>query len=397
MRHAKVFDKIDRFTASIEAKKKGFYPYFRQITSELGTKVELNENRGVLMLGSNSYMGLTNHPEVKEAAIEAIKRYGTGCSGSRFLNGTLDIHLELEAELAEWVGKEAVLLYSTGFQTNQGIIATILNRHDHIIMDSYNHASIIDAARLSMAKISRYPHNDMGLLEKVLKRIGQNEGKLIVADGIFSMEGDILKLPQIVMLAEKYGVAIMIDDAHALGVLGKQGSGTSAYFGLTDKVDFIMGTFSKALASIGGFVASDNQSIEFLKHYSRALIFSASMSPASVASVLAALRIIKREPERIEKLWKNSDMMRQGLRSLGFNTGLSETPIIPLHIGELMALVKMCKRLEEEQIFVNPVIPPAVPPNDCIIRISLMATHTDAQIEFALDKLEKVGKELKII
>lgn len=397
MRNTHIFKKIDGYMDSIEGKKTGLYPYFRQIVSELDTEVYLKTGQKVLMLGSNSYMGLTNHPKVKEAAIKAIRKYGTGCAGSRFLNGTLDIHEKLETELANWVEKEAALLYSTGFQVNQGIIASILERHDHIIMDSFNHASIVEGARLSTAKINRYPHNNMNLLKKILSQIPEEKAKLIVTDGVFSMEGDIVKLPELVALAEKYNAVIMIDDAHALGVLGKNGSGTASHFGLTDQVDLIMGTFSKSLASVGGFIAADNQTIEFLKHHSRALIFSASMPPASVASVSAALEIIVQEPERIENLWKNTEMMRTGLISAGFNTGLSETPIIPVHIGEIMLCAKMCKRLEEKHIFVNPVIPPAVPPNDCILRISLMATHTQKQIDFALETIEKVGKELQII
>ncbi len=397
MRNPRIFDEIDSFVFSIEGKKLGLYPYFREIISEQDTEVFIRGNKKLLMLGSNSYLGLTNHPEIKEAARAAIQKYGTGCAGSRFLNGTLDIHEELESELAAWVGKEAALLYSTGFQVNQGVIATVLSGRDHILMDTYNHASIIDGAKLSMAKISWYAHNDMDDLEEILSGIPENKGKFIVSDGIFSMEGDIVKLPQLVELAEEFNAVLMIDDAHALGVLGDQGSGTSAHFGMTDKVDFIMGTFSKSLASIGGFIASDKQTIEFLKHHSRALIFSASMPPASVAAVLAALKIIKREPERIETLWNNTRMMKEGLLSMGLDTGLSESPIIPVHIGKIPTLMVMCKRLEDEGVFVNPAIPPAVPPNDCLFRISLMATHTESQIAFALEKIEKVGKELGVI
>ncbi|MFH1139608.1 MAG: aminotransferase class I/II-fold pyridoxal phosphate-dependent enzyme [Pseudomonadota bacterium] len=375
----------------------GLYPYFRQITSEQDTEVILKGNKKVLMLGSNSYMGLTNHPEIKEAAQAAVRKYGTGCAGSRFLNGTLDIHEELEGELAAWVGKEAAVLFSTGFLVNVGVISTIPNRHDYIIMDKYDHASIIDGARLSSAKSIRYPHNDMEKLDKMLADLPGECGKFIVADGIFSMEGDIVKLPELVRLAEKYDAALMIDDAHALGVLGRRGSGTADHFGLTDQVDFIMGTFSKSLASIGGYIATDRQTIDYLKHHSRAIIFVASLPPASAASALAALKIIQREPERIAQLWKNTAMMREGLQSLGFDTGKSETPVIPVHIGELFQLFKLNRRLEEEGLFINPVVPPAVPPNDCLIRISLMATHTEKQIEFALDKLGKVGKEFGVI
>ena len=397
MRSKGVFSKIDDFRDSVEAKKMGIYPYFREIVSSQDTEVILKGDNKVLMLGSNSYMGLTNHPEIKEAAKAAVDKYGSGCAGSRFLNGTLDIHEELERELADWIEKEATVLFPTGYQVNQGVVATVLNRHDYVVMDSLNHASIVDGARLSMAKINRYPHNDMEQLANVLRRLPKNKAKFIIIDGVFSMEGDIANLPEIVRLAEENDAAVMLDDAHALGVLGKEGKGTADHFGLTKKVDFIMGTFSKSLASVGGFIASDGQTIEYLKHHSRSIIFSASMPPASVASVLTALQIIRREPERIERLWKNTEMMREGLQSLGFDTGLSQTPIIPVHIGDLMKLLKVCKRLEEEHVFVNPVIPPAVPPNDCLIRISLMATHTEPQIEFALEQMKKVGKEVGVI
>ncbi|MCF6290995.1 MAG: aminotransferase class I/II-fold pyridoxal phosphate-dependent enzyme [Desulfobacterales bacterium] len=349
------------------------------------------------MLGSNSYLGLTNHPVVKEAALKAIKKYGVGCTGSRLLNGTFDIHEKLEAELADWTGKEAALLYSTGFQVNQGVIAAVLTREEHIIMDFHNHASIIDGARISMARISRYGHNNMEKLEKILDGLPADRGKFIVSDGVFSMEGDIVKLPELVELAQRCNAVVMIDDAHSIGVLGKDGSGTASHFGLTDQVDFIMGTFSKSLASIGGFVAADRQSIEFLKHHSRSFMFSASMPPASVASTRAALKIIRREPERIERLWKNTEMMRNGLNSLGFNTGHSETPIIPVHVGKYMVLLSMCNQLDEQGIFVNPILPPAVPPNNCLMRLSVMATHTEAQLSFALETIEKVGKKLGVI
>ena len=397
MRNSHIFNKIDDYIVSFEAKKAGIYPYFREIVSELSTEVTLKGNKKVLMLGSNSYLGLTKHPEVKDAAMRALKKYGTGCSGSRFLNGTLDIHEELESELADWVGKEAALVFSTGFQTIQGVVSTVLGRHDHIVMDTQNHASIVDAAKLSLAKINRYPHNSMKKLEKILLRIPEDKAKILVVDGVFSMEGDIVKLPELVSLANKYDAPVLIDDAHAIGVLGKEGSGTASHFGLNAEVDFIMGTFSKSLASIGGFVAADKQSVEFLKHHSRALIFSASLPPASVAAVLAAVRIIRREPERIEKLLENTRLMRNGLISLGFDTGLSETPIIPVHIGDVVVLLKTCMKLEEESVFVNPIVPPAVRPNDCLLRISLMATHTKKQIDFALEKLKKVGRELNII
>lgn len=397
MRTKAIFDRADGYQRAIIARSEGVYPYFREIMSEQDTEVYLKGGKKVLMLGSNSYMGLTNHPEVKDAAIAAIKKYGTGCAGSPFLNGTLDIHKELEHALAEFVEKEAALIYSTGFQVNQGVIGTMTGRHDFIFLDSLNHASIIDGARLSLATLKRYRHNDMEDLERALASVPREKGKFIVADGIFSMDGDILKLPELVNIAEKYEAVVMVDDAHSLGVLGKGGRGTANHFGLNDKVDLIMGTFSKSLASIGGFIASDAQTIEFLKHHSRSLIFAASMPPASAASALAALRIIKREPERVAKLWRNTEIMREGLKALGYNTGLSETPVIPFFIGADEKAFVMCKRLEEEGIFINPVINPAVKKNEALIRVSLMANHTEAQIHFALEKFKNIGKELGII
>ena len=393
----RISNRIESFKSAEEAKKERVYFYFREIISELDTEVVLAGNRRVLMLGSNSYMGLTNHPEVKEAAVNAIGKYGTGCAGSRFLNGTFDIHIELERELAGWVGKESAMLFATGFQTSLGAVAGLLHRHDYIIMDMNNHASIVDGARLCMARPMRYPHNDMSILENVLTEIPIEKGKLIVSDGVFSMEGDIVNLPEAVELSRKYDAVLMIDDAHGLGVLGPEGSGTAAHFGLTDRVDFIMGTFSKSLASQGGFLAADQKSIEYLKHHARPFIFSASMPHSAAAAALAALRIVRREPERIDRLWANTRIIRDGLESLGYHTGSSTTPIIPVYIGDAYTLMLMCRRLEEEGIFINPVIPPAVPPNRCLIRISLMATHTESQILFALDILEKVGKELGII
>ncbi len=397
MRNLEIFRKVDSFTESKQAKQAGLYPYFRQSISGQGSTSILKGDREVLMLGSNSYLDLNGHPKVKEAAIEAIRKYGAGCTGSRLLNGTLDIHEELEHELADWTGKEAALLYPTGFQVNQGVIGALLTRKEHIILDYSNHASIIDGARVSMAKIHRYAHNDIEKLATVLRNIPRDAGKLIVSDGIFSMEGDIAKLPEITKLAGEYNGAIMLDDAHAIGVLGQDGGGTASHFGLTAEVDFIMGTFSKSLGSQGGFVAADNSSIEFLKHHSRSFIFSASTSPASVASTLAALKIIRAEPERIAKLWRNSKMMREGLQSLGLNTGLSETPIISVYIGDVMTLVLLCKRLEEDGIFVNPILPPAVAPNACLIRISIMSSHSDSQLSFALDTIEKACKDLDVI
>jgi 8-amino-7-oxononanoate synthase len=373
----------------------GIYPYFRAIQSEQNTEVTI-DGKKVLMFGANSYLGLTNHPRVKEASKKAVDKYGTGCAGSRYLNGTLDLHLECERKLAKFVGKEAALLYSTGFQTNQGVISTLVGPHDCVILDKLDHASIVDGARLAFGRIKRYPHADMRGLEDALRLCPSGQGKLIVVDGIFSMDGDIADLPTIVELAEKYHAMVMVDDAHALGVIGEEGRGTASHFGLTDKVDLIMGTFSKSLASLGGFVASDQATINYLMHHSRALIFSASMPPSNVAAVMAALDIIQEEPERIQRLWDNTDRMMQGLRNLGFSLGKTETPILPVEVGDDMTCFKMCCMLQEEGVFVNPVITPAVESGHALIRISLMATHTFAQIDHALEKIEKVSKMLGI-
>lgn len=402
MKNKTIFDRINNFVIAKELEKKGLYPYFREITSEQDTKVSLknNINSNVLMLGSNSYLGLTNHPKIKEAAINAIKKYGTGCGGSRFLNGTLDIHVELENALADFVGKESALLYSTGFMVNQGVLSTIVKKGDYILSDKFNHASIVDGCFLSAAKMIRYNHNSLEDLESKLSVIANksnNIGILVVTDGVFSMEGDIAKLPEIVDLCERYNAMLMVDDAHSLGVLGEQGAGTASHFGITDKVDLIMGTFSKSLASVGGFIAGEKDVIHFLKHNSRAHIFSASMPPASAASVLAALKIIKSEPERIDKLWKNTYRMKQGLLDLGFNLGDTETPILPVIVGAMETAFLMCKLLEKEGIFVNPAAPPAVPPNRSLIRLSLMATHSFEEIDYALEKFKIIGKKLELI
>ena len=390
-----LYDKCKKFTEAKKIKAMGFYPYFRVISSEQNTEVIVNSKK-TLMLGSNSYLGLTNHPKVKEASIAAIKKYGTGCAGSRFLNGTLDIHIKLEEILADLVGKESALVYSTGFQANLGVLSTIVGRGEYLITDKYDHASIIDGSRLSWGKLLRYKHNNMDDLERVLQKV-KDKAKLIVVDGIFSMEGDIAKLPEIIKLAKKYNSRVMVDDAHSIGVLGKNGSGTSDHFGLTDEVDIIMGTFSKSLASIGGFIAGDEIMIHYLEHFSRPYIFSASLPPASAASVIAAIDIMKSEPDRIDRLWQNTNKMQKGFKEMGYDIGVSETPIIPLHVGEMMTAFKMWKILADDGIFINPVIPPAVPPNDCLIRTSFMATHTDQQLNIALEKFEKVGKKLKII
>jgi 8-amino-7-oxononanoate synthase len=374
----------------------GTYPYFRIIESDQDTEVMINGRR-VLMFGSNSYLGLTCHPKVKEAAKKAIDKYGTGCAGSRFLNGTLDIHITLEEKLSQLVNKEAALCYSTGFQVNQGVISGVTCRNDYIILDELDHASIIDGSRLSFARVLKYAHNDMKDLENKLKYCDPDKIKLIVVDGIFSMEGDIAKLPEIVTLSKKYGASIMVDDAHSIGVLGINGSGTSSHFGLTDQVDLIMGTFSKSMASLGGFIASDKEVINYIKHHSRALIFSASMAPASAASVLAAIEIMETEPERIQHLWEITRYAREGFNTLGFDTGKSESPIIPLFIRDDWKALKMSQILLEEGVFINPVVSPAVAKEDCLIRFSLMATHTYEQVDRAIEKIASAAKQLDIL
>ncbi len=379
-----------------QTQRLGVYPFFRAIESEQDTEVIISGKK-VLMFGSNSYLGLTNHPRIKEAAIAAIQKYGSGCAGSRFLNGTLDIHIELEDKLAKYVGKDGALVYSTGFQVNIGVISAVTGREDYIILDELDHASIIEGRRLSFSNALKYKHNDMASLEKALKTCVPDKIKLIVIDGIFSMEGDIVKLPEIVELAKKYDASIMVDDAHSLGVIGVNGSGTASHFGLTDDVDLIMGTFSKSLASIGGFIASDKDTINFIKHNSRSLIFSASITPAATAAASTALDIIIEEPERIEKLWKNTIYALDNFKLMGFDVGHTETPIIPLYVRDNLKTFKITKTLLDDGVFVNPVVSPAVSSDASLIRFSLMATHTMEQIDIALEKIQKHAKKLQII
>jgi 8-amino-7-oxononanoate synthase len=392
----KLQDTFSKYDLPQKAMQAGIYPYFRTIESDQDTVVTIGGKR-VLMFGSNSYLGLTNHPKIKEAAKRAIDKYGTGCAGSRFLNGTLDIHIELEERLADMAGKELALCYSTGFQVNLGVVSVLTGRRDYLLLDELDHASIIEGSRLSFSKVLKYGHNDMKSLENKLRRCSPASLKLIVTDGIFSMEGDIVKLPEMVELAEKYNASIMIDDAHSTGVLGKNGSGTASHFGLTDKVDLIMGTFSKSLASLGGFIASDRDTINYIKHNSRSLIFSASMTPASAASVLAAIDIMVSEPERISHLWDVSHYALKGFREMGFDTGKSETPIIPLFIRDNVKALTLTQQLLADGVFVNPVVSPAVPMNDSLIRYSLMATHTREQVDISIDKITKAAKSLGII
>ncbi|NVN96402.1 MAG: pyridoxal phosphate-dependent aminotransferase family protein [Bacteroidetes bacterium] len=389
-------EKLSKFDLPQQIQRLGVYPYFRKIESDQDTEVIINGKK-VLMFGSNSYLGLTNHHLIKEAAIKAINKYGSGCAGSRFLNGTLDIHIELEEKLAKYVGKEEALVYSTGFQVNIGVISAVTGRDDYIILDELDHASIIEGRRLSFSNALKYRHNDMASLEKALKSCKPDKIKLIVVDGIFSMEGDIVNLPGIVELSKKYDASIYVDEAHSLGVIGKMGAGSASHFGLTDEVDLIMGTFSKSLASIGGFIASDKETINFLKHNSRPYIFSASITPASTASVIAALEIIMNEPERIEKLWANTNYALDNLRVMGFDIGHTESPIIPLYVRDNLKTFKFTKMLFEDGIFVNPVVSPAVSSDSSLIRFSLMATHSFEQIDYALDKISKNAKKLQII
>lgn len=391
-----VLDKSRNYTSANQVRALGLYPYFRTISSAQDTEVIMNGQK-VLMLGSNSYLGLTNDPRIKEATIAAVQKYGSGCAGSRFLNGTLDLHIQLETELAALMKKEAVLLYSTGFQVNLGVASTIVGKDEYILADKANHASLVEGCRLSLGKTLRFGHNDMAALGRRLGQLPAEAGKLIVVDGVFSMEGDIIKLPELVRLAKQHNAAVMVDDAHGIGVLGKHGSGTASHFGLEDDVHLIMGTFSKSLASLGGFIAGDAATIDFLKHNSRTLVFSASMSPANAAAVLAALHIMISEPERIAQLWKNTERMKRGLLGLGFHLGDSETPILPVYVHDMLKTFQFCKRLQEEGVFVNPVVSPGVPVGDELLRVSLMATHTDEQIDRSLEKFQKVGKELGII
>ncbi len=390
-----IFEKCSKFTRAKELIFAGLYPYFRVIESAQDPEVMINGRR-MIMVGSNNYLGLTNHPKVKEAAINAVKKYGSGCAGSRFLNGTLTIHVELEEKLARFIRKEAALVFSTGFQVNLGVISALVGKDDVAIIDKMDHASIIDGCRLSYGEVKKFRHNDMADLERMLQHY-DGKGKLIVVDGVFSMEGDVVNLPRLVELAKAYGARIMIDDAHGIGVLGRTGRGTAEHFGLESEVDLIMGTYSKSLASIGGFIAGSEDIIHFIKHSARSLIFSASPPPASVAAVSAAVDIIENEPERIARLWDNTRKMLDGFRSLGFQVGPSETPIIPIMVGDGETAFKMAMMLQEEGIFTNVAVSPAVPDGKALIRTSYMATHTDEQLDRVLSAFEKVGKKLGLI
>jgi 8-amino-7-oxononanoate synthase len=392
---ADIFEKCSRFDKAKELISQGIYPYFRVIESAQDPEIIMNGRR-MIMIGSNNYLGLTNHPMVKEAAIEAIKKYGTGCAGSRFLNGTLTIHVDLEEKLARFMRKEAALVFSTGFQVNLGVISALAGKDDVIIIDKMDHASIIDGCRLSFSEVKKFRHNDMNDLERLLREY-ESKDKLIVVDGVFSMEGDIARLPEIITLAKQYGARVMVDDAHGIGVLGQTGRGTAEHFGLEDEVDLIMGTYSKSLASIGGFIAGSTDVIHYIKHTARSLIFSASPPPASVASVSAALDIIENEPERREALWRNTNKMFKGFTELGFEVGPSQTPIIPVVVNENENAFIMAMMLQEEGVFANVAVSPAVPNGRALIRTSYMATHTEEQLDRVLMAFEKVGKRMGII
>lgn len=386
-------DKLSKYDAPQRTKAAGLYPYFRVIESDQDTEVIINGKK-VLMFGSNAYLGLTNHPKVKEAAIAATKKYGTGMAGSRFLNGTLDIHLELERKLADFLGKEDTIIYSTGFQVNLGVVSCLTGREDYILWDELDHASIIEGHRLSFSQKLKFRHNDMNSLEKQLEKCEPDKIKLIVVDGVFSMEGDIANLPEIVRLAKKYNANIMVDEAHGIGVLGRQGRGSCDYHNVLPDVDLIMGTFSKSLASIGGFIASSEPVINYLRHNSRSYIFSASNTPAATAAASAAFDIMVSEPERMEHLWKLTDYALKGFREMGCEIGHTATPIIPLYIRDNAKTFYVTKDLFEQGIFVNPVVSPAVATGDTLIRFSLMATHTFEQLDYAMEKIEKSLKKV---
>jgi 8-amino-7-oxononanoate synthase len=391
-----LFEKCRRYTKAREVQALGLYPYFVPIEASYDTEVIVRGERKV-MVGSNNYLGLTHHPKVLEAAQAALHRYGSGCTGSRFLNGTLDMHEQLEERLARFLNKEAALVFSTGYQTNLGVVATLVGRGDIAYLDKLDHACIVDGARLSYGSVQRYAHGDMAALERALAQSPSEAGKMIITDGIFSMEGNIVDLPRLVELAEAYGAEVMVDDAHSIGVLGADGGGTAQHFDLEDRVALITATFSKSLASIGGVVAGPESVIHYLKHHARSLIFSASMPPASVATVLAALDVIEAEPERRDTLWRNTRRMQEGLRGLGYDIGDSETPIVPVQVGTVDEMLVFWKELFDAGVFTNPVTPPAVPENSCRLRISLMATHNDDHIDFVLDAFARVGRTMAVI
>lgn len=391
-----IFAKCENYTVAREAKEKGIYPYFHELQSRQDTEV-IMEGKRRIMLGSNNYLGLTVNEEVKKSGTEAIEEFGTGCSGSRFLNGTLNLHLELEKKLAQFLGYEDVMTFSTGFQSNLGIISAVVGKDDYVICDKENHASIYDGCLLSYGTMLRYKHNDMDSLEKALQKVPEGAGILIVTDGVFSMSGDIARLPEIVALKKKYGAALMVDDAHGLGVVGKGGRGTGSHFGLEKEVDIVMGTFSKSLASLGGYMAASQTVCEYVRHNSRPFIFSASMPPACCATAQKALEILEREPERVDRLFKLGEYMRRALKQKNIRIKDAPTPIIPIYISDAVTTLTVAKRLFDEGVFVNSVLPPATSPNECLLRVSLMASHTEKLIDEAVEIIERVLKEFDII
>ena len=396
LQHIALFDKCRNFTRAREIQAAGLYPYFKPISRSEDTVVVI-EGKERIMMGSNNYLGLTHHPEVLAAARSALERYGSGCTGSRFLNGTLDLHEQLESELAEFFGKETCLVFSTGYQANLGVISGLVGRGDVVFLDKLDHASIVDGAKMSHGETVRFNHGDLVGLERKLQRVPEGTGTMVIVDGVYSMEGDIADLPNLLKVTQRYGAALAVDDAHSVGVLGPNGDGTAAHFGVVDELDLIVGTFSKSLASIGGFAAGSENVIHYLKHHSRPLIFTAALPPSNTAGVLAALHVMQREPERRDALWFNTRRLQDGLRSLGFEIGPTETPIVPVLIGPLEKTFVFWRKLFDAGVFTNPVVPPAVPPSQCRLRTSLMATHTPEQIDRALGTFATIGKELGVI
>jgi len=396
LQHIALFDKCRNFTRAREVQAAGLYPYFKPISHSEDTVVVI-EGKQRIMMGSNNYLGLTHHPEVLAAAKAALERYGSGCTGSRFLNGTLDLHERLELELAEFFGKESCLVFSTGYQANLGVISGLVGRGDQVFLDKLDHASIVDGAKMSHGETLRFNHGDLAGLERKLQKAPDGTGTMVIVDGVYSMEGDIADLPNLLKVTRQYGAALAVDDAHSVGVLGPNGDGTAAHFGLIDEVDLIVGTFSKSLASIGGFAAGSETVIHYLKHHSRPLIFTAALPPANTAGVLTALHVMQREPERREQLWVNTRKLQEGMRAIGFDIGPTETPIIPVLIGPLEKTFLFWRKLFDAGVFTNPVVPPAVPPSQCRLRTSLMATHTAEQIDFVLETFARLGKELGVV
>jgi 8-amino-7-oxononanoate synthase len=390
-----IFMKCGEYTAADDARDAGVYPYFIPLSNNEGTEAVIGDHH-LIMIGSNNYLGLTVHPKVRQAAMDAVATFGTSCTGSRFLNGTLELHLELERRLADWVDKESALVFSTGYQVNVGTISAVVGRGDFVITDKEDHASIIDGCRLSYGRMKRYPHNDLDALEQVLSSLPEDRGKLVVVDGLFSMGGDIAPLPDLIPLCQKYEARLMVDDAHSIGVLGG-GHGTAAMFGVTEGVDLIMGTFSKSFASLGGFIAGDEDVVDYIQHHARSLIFSASIPPANAAAAMASLEIMKEEPERVQRLVEIGAFMRSRYREMGFNIGESESPIIPIIIGDDDRTLRFWKALFDAGVYTNPVLSPAVPPGLQLLRTSYMATHTDEQLERVLATFKQVGKALDVI